>query len=411
MSLNLDNNQLVCDSHMNCMLKDDMFRDVVVSSDEMRDAVVKDLMRDAVVKNDLSHDNWSASLSIKTDAMRDAVVKDLMRDAVVKNDNMRDAVVKDDLLYVRHGDELHHVGPAYHHGDETHVAAVGYAHGDETHVAAVRYSDLMRDAIVKDLMRDAIVKDDNMRDAIVKDLMRDAVVKNDLTVEDDRVQIETAMNATLKNFVETNKAAEAALEKEAHDLELKAKRDLAKAKAIKQKIIQEEKQVAEAVHKQVTAWRKNWDSKLKETDKQREAEDAAELKRIEEEEWTIKQRVVKEGVDSALKNWAKELAVKVDRARVKRIAADKVDRAAAIQHAIDVAIKKWQQEHDKAEEIRKARFEKKAAKERAIVLEKAAADAMKAYHKSKLARKLALEEQKARRDEEYDQEMDAKRLA
>merc|ERR1711998_597705 len=45
-----------------------------------------------------SKDNFQASLSIKTDEMRDAIVKDLMRDAVVKDDEMRDAVVKDDEM-------------------------------------------------------------------------------------------------------------------------------------------------------------------------------------------------------------------------------------------------------------------------------------------------------------------------
>ena len=58
-------------------------------------------------------------------------------------------------------------------------------------------------------------------------------------------------------------------------------------------------------------------------------------------------------------------------------------------------MKKWQQEHDKAEAIRKAKFEKKAATERANVLETAAADAMSAYNNSKRARKIAAEEAKA----------------
>lgn len=43
MLANLDNNQLVCDSHMNCMLKDDLVRGLVTN----------DAMRDAIVKNDL----------------------------------------------------------------------------------------------------------------------------------------------------------------------------------------------------------------------------------------------------------------------------------------------------------------------------------------------------------------------
>lgn len=45
------------------------------------------------------------------------------------------------------------------------------------------------------------------------------------------------------------------------------------------------------------------------------------------------------------------------------------------------------------------------------MLETAAADAMKAYHSSKLARKISLEEAKARKDEQYDRAMDSKRLA
>ena len=62
---------------------------------------------------------------------------------------------------------------------------------------------------------------------------------------------------------------------------------------------------------------------------------------------------MKDGVDKALKKWASELAVRVQEARDRRIAADKKDRAAAIQHAIDVAMKKWQAQHDKDEVIRK----------------------------------------------------------
>ena len=74
-------------------------------------------------------------------------------------------------------------------------------------------------------------------------------------------------------------------------------------------------------------------------------------------------------------------------------------------------MKTWQEAHDRAEAVRKARFEKKAATERADVLENAAAAAMKAYNNSKIARKIAADEAKAKRDEEYDRTMDVKRLA
>lgn len=74
-------------------------------------------------------------------------------------------------------------------------------------------------------------------------------------------------------------------------------------------------------------------------------------------------------------------------------------------------MKQWEVQHDKAENLRKAKFEKTAALERSNVLETAAADAMKAYHNSSVARKIDAEEAKARRDEEYDQQMDSKRLA
>lgn len=96
------------------------------------------------------------------------------------------------------------------------------------------------------------------------------------------------------------------------------------------------------MHSSVTAWRTKWDSTLKENDRMREAADAAELKSVEKEEWTIKQRVVKDAVDKALKKWAKDLAARVEKARNKRISQDKIDRAAAIQHAIDVAMKNWE---------------------------------------------------------------------
>ena len=128
------------------------------------------------------------------------------------------------------------------------------------------------------------------------------------------------MNNALKDYITSNEKREADLEHEAAELEAKAKRDLLQARTIKAAIIKEEKDVADAVHNSVTSWRKSWDSNLKENDKAREADDAAELRRVEADEWSIKQRVVKEAVDMALKKWATELAARVEHARNKRIA-------------------------------------------------------------------------------------------
>jgi hypothetical protein len=363
---NLDNNQLVCDSHMNCMLKDDLFRDVVVSSDNMRDAIVKnDNMRDAIVKDD---------------EMRDAIVKnDNMRDAIVKDDNMRDAIVKDLMRDAIVKDDMSH----------------------ESYEATVH----------TDTMRDAIVKDDNMRDAIVKDLMRDAIVKNDLDHQDDVSDVSEVLKTSLAGFIKRNTNMEHSLENAAFKLEAQAKKDLARALSIKNHMIAEEAAVEKNVHDSVAAWRHKWDSKLSEDDARRESEDAAELASVEKEEWNTKQRVVKAAVDAKLSAWAKALAAKVEKERKLRIAADKKDRQHAIQAAIDAALKKWQAAHDAAEAIRKAKFEKFATSERARVLETAAANAMKRYHNSKIARKIAAEEAKAKRDEAYDRSMDAKRLS
>jgi hypothetical protein len=176
-------------------------------------------------------------------------------------------------------------------------------------------------------------------------------------------------------------------------------------------MLDEEAAVEKNVHDKVTAWRHKWDSKLTEDDARRESEDAAELARVEKEEWDTKQRVVKAAVDAKLSAWAKALAAKVESERVLRIAADKKNRQHAIQAAIDAALKKWQSAHDASEAIRKAKFEKFATADRARVLESAAANAMKSYHNSKIARKIAAEEAKAMKDEAYDRMMDAKRLS
>jgi hypothetical protein len=40
--MNLDSQHVVCDEHMNCLLDNDLIRDVVTTDDIMRDAVVKD---------------------------------------------------------------------------------------------------------------------------------------------------------------------------------------------------------------------------------------------------------------------------------------------------------------------------------------------------------------------------------
>jgi len=250
-----------------------------------------------------------------------------------------------------------------------------------------------------------------MRDAIVKDLMRDAIVKNDLDIADDEEDVKKVMDASLAGFIKKNTNEEHSLEADARRLELKAKLELAKALKIKNHMLKEEAEVAKNVDEKVNAWRKKWDSKLKQNDAQREAADALELKRVETEEWNIKQRDVKTAVDAKLGEWAKKLAASVEKARKIRVAADKKDREHATQVAIDIALKKWQIAHDKAEAIRKAKFEKDATAERARVLEGAAADAMKAYHNSKVARKIAAEEAKAKRDEAYDRAMDAKRLS
>jgi hypothetical protein len=176
-------------------------------------------------------------------------------------------------------------------------------------------------------------------------------------------------------------------------------------------MLAEEAAVEKNVHDKVLSWRRAWDSKLGEDDSRREAEDSAELAAVEKLEWNTKQRVVKMAVDAKLSAWAKALAAKVEKERKIRIAADKISRQRAIQNAIDAALRKWQSAHDAAEAIRKAKFEKFATSERARVLETAAANAMKRYHNSKLARKIASEEAKAERDEAYDRSMDAKRVA
>ena len=149
-------------------------------------------------------------------------------------------------------------------------------------------------------MRDAVVKDDYMRDAIVKDLMRDAIVKNDLDQEDDDEDVKKVMDASLASFIKVNTNEEHSLEADARRLEVKAKLELAKALKIKNHMLEEEADVAKNVNSSVKAWRANWDSKLKENDANRESDDALELKKVETEEWNIKQRVVKNAVDTKL---------------------------------------------------------------------------------------------------------------
>lgn len=95
-------------------------------------------------------------------------------------------------------------------------------------------------------------------------------------------------------------------------------------------MLSEEAAVAKNVHDSIAAWRKKWDSGLKENDAAREADDATELARVEKEEWNIKQRVVKSAVDAKLAAWAKALAIRVEKARNMRIAADKKDRERTI---------------------------------------------------------------------------------
>ena len=117
--------------------------------------------------------------------------------------------------------------------------------------------------------------------------------------------------------------------------------ELAKALKIKNHMIKEEADVAKNVDAAIKAWRKKWDGKLHANDAQREAADAAELKKVETEEWNIKQRVVKNAVDAKLGSWAKQLAASVEKARKIRVAADRKDRERATQAAIDIALKKW----------------------------------------------------------------------
>lgn len=65
-------------------------------------------------------------------------------------------------------------------------------------------------------------------------------------------------------------------------------------------MLKEEAEVAKNVSDKVKAWRKKWESKLAEDSSKRDADDAAELQRVETEEWNIKQKVVKTAVDAKL---------------------------------------------------------------------------------------------------------------
>ena len=103
-----------------------------------------------------------------------------------------------------------------------------------------------------------------MRDAIVKDLMRDAIVKNNL-LKMDVDEVKSVVDTSLAGFIKSNEDKEHILEDEASALEAKAKKDLAKAAAIKKHMLEEEAAVAKAVNSSVAAWRKVWDSKQGET--------------------------------------------------------------------------------------------------------------------------------------------------
>ena len=83
----LDNNQLVCDSKMNCMLKDDL----------MGDGANLDLIRDVVTQN-LSHknadDNFEASFAIKTDSLNDDLVRNVVKDLLLRDVTLNDPTSK-----------------------------------------------------------------------------------------------------------------------------------------------------------------------------------------------------------------------------------------------------------------------------------------------------------------------------
>merc|ERR1711998_553620 len=99
--------------------KDNFQASLSIKTDEMRDAIVKDLVRDAVVKDDEMRD-----AVVKDDEMRDAVVKDLMRDAVVKNDMGHEAHVEWSGREDRHPLLAHPLLHPYYYRPAAHTAVV-----------------------------------------------------------------------------------------------------------------------------------------------------------------------------------------------------------------------------------------------------------------------------------------------